>query len=136
MISQKVRCKMKHELQRGACLPSFHLLSRNLFFCCHDACLPGFHQWHLFCVSIFFVFLFLIFLYFVFLFIFCYYQGAYLLGFHQGNNFFRTFFLFFYFFIFFQDIKYVHGSSETRSALEPLQVESVDRLLEHFSFGY
>ena len=85
-----------------------------------------------FCFSIFFVFLF-----------FWYYQGAYLLGFHQGNDFFFQDFLQFLDFFqdilqflnFFQDIKYVHGSSETRSAVEPLQVESVDRLLEHFSFG-
>ena len=37
--------------------------------------------------------------------------------------------------IFFRTCKYVHGSSETKSAVEPLQVESVDRLLEHLSFG-
>ena len=55
-----------------------------------------------------------------------------MLGFHQGNDFFQDFLQFL---DFFQDIKYVHGSSETRSAVEPLQVESVDRLLEHFSFG-
>ena len=74
---------------------------------------------------------FLFFYFFIFIFYFLYYQGAYLLGFHQGNDFFQDFLQFL---DFFRDIKYVHESSETKSAVEPLQVESVDRLLEHLSF--
>ena len=81
-------------------------------------------------MALFFVFQF--FCIFLFLNFFWYYQGAYVLGFHQDNRFFQDFLQFL---DFFQDIKYVHESSETKSAVEPLQVESVDRLLEHFSLG-
>ena len=81
--------------------------------------------------NFFCIFIFLIF--FEFFEFFWYYQGAYLLGFHQDNRFFSGLFAIFRFF--FRTCKYLHGSSETKSAVEPLQVESVDRLLEHFSFG-
>ena len=116
---------------------------KKSFFCYHDACLPGFHQWHFFVLFNFFVFfLFLIFCIFECFHFFWYYQGAYLLGFHQDNRFFSGLFAIFRFFQdllqfldFFRTCKYVHGSSETKSAVEPLQVKSVDRLLEHLSFG-
>ena len=55
-----------------------------------------------------------------------------MLGVHQGNNFFQDFLQFL---DFFQDIKYVHESSETKLAVEPLQVDSIDKLLEHLSLG-
>ena len=106
---------MKHELQEAPVYQVFTFLAEIFFFA---TMMP---VCQVFINGTFSVFQF-----------FWYYQGAYLLGFHQGNDFFQDFLQFL---DFFQDIKYVHGSSETRSAVEPLQVESVDRLLEHFSFG-
>ena len=93
---------MKRGMARGACLPGFHPLGRNLFF---------FATMMLVCQ------VFINCTFSVFQFFFCIFQDV------------------FQFLDFLQDVKYVHGSSETRLAVKPLQVESVDRLLEHFSFG-
>ena len=65
MKSQEVCCKMKHEMQEAP-VSRFSPSWQKSFFCYHDACLPGFHQWHFFYVFQFFcIFHFLIFLKFL-----------------------------------------------------------------------
>ena len=55
MKSQEVRCKMKHEVQEAPVYQVFTFLA-EIFFCYHDACLPGFHQWHFFVFQFFCIF--------------------------------------------------------------------------------
>ena len=132
MISQEVRCKMKHELQEAPVYQVFTFLVEIYFATMMPVC-QVFINGTFLCFSIFLYFyLFDFFVFLIFCNFFWYYQGAYLLGFHQDNDFFQDFLQFL---DFFRTCKYLHGSSETKSAVEPLQVESVDRLLEHLSFG-
>ena len=76
MISQEVCCKMTHEWQDAPIYQVFTFLAGIIFFCYHDACLPGFHHGTFVVFQFFFVFLnFSIFRIFRIFQFFCYFQN-------------------------------------------------------------